>query len=44
VIINKIDRPNFLIDSLELLYKELQLIRVFRLILFSPDVDFGKMR
>jgi hypothetical protein len=44
VIVNKVDRPNFLINSLELLYKELQLTRVFRLVLFSSDVNFSKMR
>jgi SNF2 family DNA or RNA helicase len=44
VVVDEADRPNFLVGSLELLHKGLQLTRAFRLVLFSPDVDFGKMR
>jgi hypothetical protein len=44
VIVAEKNRPDFLLRSLELLHKRLQLIRTFRLILFSPDVDYSKMR
>jgi hypothetical protein len=44
VIVAEKDRPDFLLESLKLLYKGLQLIRAFRLILFSPNVDYSKIR
>jgi SNF2 family DNA or RNA helicase len=43
VIRDQEQRPDFLVGTLEMLNDCLQLTRAFRLVLFSPDIDFGKM-